>query len=163
MSISRITTGQEFAFEDVDLNDVLHHVCEDANFEFQSSHKKAITQFDTDLQIKGDPNLLASALENVVRNALRFSPDQGHVEVNAVRLDGAIEVTVADSGRGVAEEDLLNIFDPFFKSDPARSETEGQHGIGLALSRAIVELHGGNISANNRSPHGLLVRMTFPC
>ena len=163
LSISRITTGAEFASEDVDLNSVLHQVCEDANFEFQSSRKKAITQFGTDLQIKGDSNLLSSAFENVVRNALRFSPDQSNVEVSTEKLDGVIQVTVADSGPGVADEILPNIFDPFFKADTARSETEGQHGIGLALSRAIIELHGGEISAKNRAPHGLLVRMSFPC
>ena len=162
LSISRIKTGTEIASEDVDLSEVLDQVCEDANFEFQSSHKNAITQIDSNLQTRGDSNLLMSALENVVRNAFRFSPANSDVEVTAKKLDGVIEVTVIDNGPGVAEDLMSRIFDPFFKADPARSETEGQHGIGLALSRAIVEHHGGDISARNRSPHGLEVRITFP-
>jgi signal transduction histidine kinase len=162
LSLSRLQSVSGIVTSSVNLNQVLQQVREDAEFEFQSSNKKTITHLEPNLLIKGDSDLLTSAFENVVRNACRFSPDNDTVEISAVTAEGVVTVSVIDHGPGVSDQLLSRIFDPFFKADQARSEDDGQHGIGLALSKAIIELHGGNISAQNHSPHGLVIKIRLP-
>lgn len=162
LSLSKLQAGTDEVFESVNLGLLLNKVCEDANFEFQSSQKQVKTFLQSDLFVRGNFELLTSAFENVIRNALRFSPESSTVEVSATKKNQTLEISVTDQGPGVNEEFLLRIFDPFFKADHSRTEFNGQHGIGLALSRAIVELHRGSIIAQNKLPSGLVVRISLP-
>ncbi|MGI9318729.1 MAG: sensor histidine kinase, partial [bacterium] len=162
LSLSRLQSGGGLTDQSIDVGKLLQQVCDDANFEFQTSKKSVVVHVDHNLKVKGDSDLLTSAFENVIRNAVRFSPEDEVVEVTAIRKGQSIEVLVTDLGPGVDEELLSRIFDPFFKADQARSESSGQHGIGLALCRAIIELHNGSIVAQNQSPNGLSVTITLP-
>ncbi|MDK2776591.1 MAG: HAMP domain-containing histidine kinase [Pseudomonadota bacterium] len=105
--------------------------------------------------------LIERAFDNLLRNAIRFSPEGGRLTVR-VRIRGEkVAITVTDEGPGVPAEELQRIFDPFTQVDPARDHAAGGYGIGLALVKRIVELHGGIINAANASP-GLTVTMCLP-
>ena len=78
------------------------------------------------------------------------------------RRSGAAELSVADTGMGIAADDLPRVFDPFFRADPARSRDAGGAGLGLAVTRAIIERHGGSIACRSASEAGTTVVMSLP-
>ncbi|MCA6063237.1 ATP-binding protein [Thalassolituus marinus] len=105
--------------------------------------------------------LVERAFDNLLRNAIRFSPQNGVLRVGATVRDRAVELWVEDQGPGVPEDELERIFAPFTQVDPARDHASGGYGIGLALVKRIVELHDGIVVATNQS-QGLRVAMTLP-
>jgi signal transduction histidine kinase len=94
-----------------------------------------------------DAGRMAEALGNLLANALRHTPGGGRVLVTARRDREAVQIAVTDSGEGIAPEHLEHVFERFYRVDPARSRAGGGSGIGLAIVRAIVEAHGGTITA----------------
>jgi signal transduction histidine kinase len=105
------------------------------------------------LAVQGDPNLLRSAIENVLRNAVRFTRPGTTVEValrtnRVTRADEAI-ISIRDCGSGVPEQELTNIFRPFYRMNDARSRGSGGVGLGLAITERVARLHGGRIQAMN--------------
>jgi signal transduction histidine kinase len=96
-------------------------------------------------------------LENVIANALRYTPPGGTVLVAAEQSAEDVTFTVEDTGPGVARDELPHLFDRFTKSADS-----GGSGLGLAIARSLVEAHGGTISAELREPHGLRVRIVLP-
>ena len=121
--------------------------------------------------VAGYPELMRRALENVLRNAIRYSPPEGLVDVE-VQIDPAraansgskkmAEIRIADSGPGVPAESLGKIFGPFFRVDSSRQESTGGFGVGLAIAERSIHLHGGAIHAENRREGGLLIRIRIP-
>jgi len=105
--------------------------------------------------------LVERAFDNLLRNAIRFSPENGVLRVGATVRERAVELWVEDQGPGVPEDELERIFAPFTQVDPARDHASGGYGIGLALVKRIVELHDGIVVASNQS-QGLRVAMTLP-
>lgn len=117
-------------------------------------------------ELDGSPELLRRAIENIVRNAIRYSPDEGHVEIRLEAEAGAAggtnwRVSVRDFGSGVPEDALAHLFDPFYRVEKDRGRTSGGVGLGLAIARRAVELHHGLMRASNAQP-GLLVEIRFP-
>ena len=97
-----------------------------------------------------DPDRIAEVLANLLDNALRHTPTGGRVEVGTAAAPGKqVELVVADTGEGIAPEHLERVFERFFRADPARTRTTGGSGIGLAISRAIAEAHGGHVHAES--------------
>ena len=111
--------------------------------------------------LAGDAELLRRAVENVVRNAIRYSPAGTTVEVSVDSSAGQVAVTVRDFGPGVPQESLTRIFDPFYRVGTDRTRTSGGVGLGLAIAKRAVELHKGRLWAVNESP-GLRVTMEMP-
>lgn len=99
-----------------------------------------------------DPDRLGEVLANLLDNALRHTPPDGSVEVAARRRDDLIEITVTDTGEGIAPEHLEHVFERFFRTDGARLRATGGSGIGLTISRAIVQALGGRITATSAGP-----------
>ncbi|MEO8444793.1 MAG: HAMP domain-containing sensor histidine kinase [Gammaproteobacteria bacterium] len=114
-----------------------------------------------DLLVVGDPDLLRSAFENLLRNALRFAPPGSAVEMAAIRSGEVLLVTVADRGPGVPAEHLAGIFEPYFRVPGTASATEGT-GLGLAIARRVFEAHGGSVVADRRVGGGLHVEVRLP-
>ncbi len=114
------------------------------------------------LELALDPPLIERALENVLRNALRHSPPGETITVTLAPRDGGAEVKIADRGPGVAEDQLERIFKPFYRVGAARDRESGGYGLGLAIAKAAVERHDGQISAHNRPGGGLEVRLLLP-
>lgn len=103
----------------------------------------------TPLSIEIDGERIGEVLANLLANALRHTPAHGTVRVSGREHDGQTEITVSDTGEGIAPEHLQRIFERFYRVDPARSRASGGTGIGLAIVRAIVEAHGGTVSATS--------------
>jgi two-component system sensor histidine kinase CpxA len=111
--------------------------------------------------VEGDPELLRRAVENVIRNAIRYSPPRAAVEVSLARHNGTAVVDVRDHGPGVPEESLPRIFDAFYRVESDRNRASGGIGLGLAIARRAIQLHKGHIHARNAQP-GLEVEMELP-
>ena len=99
-----------------------------------------------------DPDRIGEVLANLLENALRHTQPGGRVEVRAERRGDDVELSVADTGEGIAPELLERVFERFFRADPARTRVSGGSGIGLTIARAIVEAHGGRIMAESEGP-----------
>jgi signal transduction histidine kinase len=111
---------------------------------------------ERDLTLVGDPALLRSGFENVLRNAIRHAPPDTAVEIDARQSAGGITVTINDRGPGVAPEHLQRIFEPFFRSPDSAGTSTGS-GLGLAIARRVFETHGGSVAAYARDGGGLTV------
>mgnify|MGYP002040824769 CR=1 FL=1 len=112
--------------------------------------------------VTGDRDGLASAIENVLRNALRFAPAHSAIRV---RLSIGVReacLEIEDSGPGVPEKELAYLFEPFYQSQSGPAAPKGGAGLGLSIARAAVAAHKGRISARNAAPRGLSVRIELP-
>jgi signal transduction histidine kinase len=114
------------------------------------------------LVVTGDPERLLDAITNVVTNAIRYNLEGGHVSILLTRRDTDAELTVTDTGVGISSADLPRIFDPFFRADPARSRDAGGAGLGLAVTRAIVERHGGRVACRSEPDRGTTLCIRLP-
>jgi two-component system sensor histidine kinase CpxA len=108
-----------------------------------------------------NPELLRRALENVLRNAIRYSPRDSTIQLTLSEADQNAHIVVRDYGPGVSPESLGRLFDPFFRAEEARVSNGGGSGLGLSIAKRAVQLHRGTIEAENASP-GLLIRITIP-
>jgi signal transduction histidine kinase len=112
--------------------------------------------------LEADAERLHQVVANLVENALRHSPPGGVVVVRAIAsVDGA-RIEVADNGPGIDPADAARVFERFYRADPARSSTAGGAGLGLAIARWIVELHGGEIHVEQNAPQGCRMVATIP-
>jgi len=111
--------------------------------------------------VTGDPMRLEQALQNLAANALRHTPRGGRVTLNAAVEGGGVTVAVSDTGAGISPEHLPHVFDRFYKIDPARAGQSGS-GLGLSIVKAIVERHGGTVTAASRAGEGTTFSIKFP-
>ena len=95
-------------------------------------------------EIQGDERKLRQVLFNLLSNAVKFTPDQGRIDVGAVRTNGEVQVSVKDSGIGIALADQSRIFEKFVQAESGRRQ-EASTGLGLALAKSLIELHGGRL------------------
>ena len=112
-------------------------------------------------EILGSRELLRRAIENVVRNAVRYAPEASAVQVSLAENDRNLIIVVRDHGPGVPDEALVRIFDPFFRVEEARNTNGGGSGLGLSIAKRAVQVHHGDIVAENAQP-GLRVRIIIP-
>jgi two-component system sensor histidine kinase CpxA len=148
--------------ETVYLDELVGQVVEDCRIEVkmkgcQIEWKSA----DAGAAVSGDEELLRRAFENVLRNAIRYAPEQTVVEVNLAIGGGLGKVAIRDHGPGVPDESLARIFDAFYRVDSDRNRASGGVGLGLAIARRAVELHNGKLRAENKHP-GLCVTIELP-
>ena len=105
-------------------------------------------------QVLADPDRLVQVLSNLVRNAIKYTPEGGIVAVGAARAEGAVELTVRDTGIGIAPPELERIFERFYRTDASRARATGGFGLGLAISRDLVAAMGGTITAGSDEGRG---------
>jgi signal transduction histidine kinase len=151
--------------ERVNLSLLVEEIVADGNFEAKALGKSVSLEAANGVVLEdADPHAIRSACENIVRNAIRFSPPGGEVEVNLAvsgESEGRVLLSVRDRGPGVPEEHLKSIFQPFFRL--SRSDRNGEgNGLGLTIAREAVRLAGGAITASNLSPSGLNVEVNLP-
>jgi two-component system sensor histidine kinase CpxA len=171
LKLVRLERPADAPFEQrsVDIGELLHNIAADVAIEAEARGCLVNVQAPERLLVSGDPELLRSAFENVIRNAVRFSPEGGVVVVSARRVtprDGgdAAEIAVHDSGPGVPDKELTLIFEPFYRVDAARAhQGAAGEGLGLAIAARALAVHGGGITAHNMPGGGLAVVVTLPC
>jgi two-component system phosphate regulon sensor histidine kinase PhoR len=112
--------------------------------------------------VRGDPAKLHDALRNLVSNAITYSPEETTVRVEATKSDGRISVSVTDEGPGIPEQDLTRVFERFYRVDKSRARDPGGTGLGLAIVKHLVELHGGEVRAENLPDRGARFTFTLP-
>ena len=101
-------------------------------------------------QVMADPDRIEQAIENLVANALRHSPAGGTITLHATQADGVATLSVSDGGGGIAPEHLPHVFERFYKADAARAADSTGSGLGLSITKAIIERHGGTIAVRSR-------------
>jgi signal transduction histidine kinase len=162
LTLARLEAGAiKASQEEISMADLLDQIADDARYEAASQQRTVVQEGEADVTVLGQPDLLGRAIENVVRNAIKHSPDTGEVQLQARALPEASQlvIRVLDRGPGVSPADLDTIFQPFFRSSNAGAEG---HGLGLAIAQHVIEAHGGSIKATNRAGGGLCVEMILP-
>jgi signal transduction histidine kinase len=160
------SSGNGFQREAVDLSAIVREVVSDADFEARGRRREVRVTLCDECRMTGAPSLLRSAIENVVRNAARYTAEGTTVEVSLqcpeAQRRGFALIRVRDSGPGVPPEVLADIFKPFYRVEEARSRESGGTGLGLAISERAVRLHHGTITAENLPEGGFLVEIRLP-
>lgn len=158
------STDGETNLAPIDLRELLENIIEDAQYEQQQSDSVASIQLQCpgELQIMADAHLLYRAIDNVLRNALRYSPAGSFVRVVCEREGASARIKIEDSGPGVPETMLEAIFQPFVRVSSARESETGGSGIGLAIVKRVVEMHGGAVEACNNPAGGLIISIELP-
>lgn len=114
-------------------------------------------------RVRVDRTRIAQVLDNLVANAVRHTPPEGTVTLTATRTGTGVQLSVTDTGEGIAAEDLPHVFERFYRAGTARDRTHGGAGIGLAISRALTEAHGGTLTATSAGPGaGATFTVTLP-
>lgn len=160
LTLSRLEAGVTEATELVDMAELLAGIVEDARFEAASRQVVIDYTAGEMAEIRANSELLHRAIENVLRNAIRYSPEGGKVAVTAGRRGEVFHVRIADQGPGVAANELEAIFKPFFRGGAARSG-DG-HGLGLAIARRVMLAIKGRIYASRGEGGGLVVEIEMP-
>lgn len=122
----------------------------------------AAVAVDAGLNVFADGEYLFRALSNVVRNAVRYAGGAGPIRISARAVEGLVHISVADSGPGVPEAALQEIFAPFFRVDPSRNQETGGVGLGLAIVQASIEACRGAVACRNLKPAGFEVEIRLP-
>lgn len=161
LTLSRLEAGVTGALENVDMGELLAGIVEDARFEGAAQQIDIVYAPGEMAEIRANPELLHRAVENVVRNALRFSAAGGAIYIAAGRVDGEhFKISIGDDGPGVPDSQLENIFKPFFRGDA--QNTAGGYGLGLAIAQRVIAAVNGKIQAKNKGSGGLLVEIDLP-
>ncbi len=150
------------SFTAIPVHDVISNAIEDIQPQAVRKDIQLVTNVSEKLNpIEGDKTSLEEALVNIIGNAIKYSYPSSKVFVNAVENNGNIEIDVIDTGVGIAEEELPNVLSDFYRGGSAQS-VEGSHGIGLTVSRKIIEAHNGTICVKSQLSHGTTFTIRLP-
>lgn len=144
------------------VNDLLDVIISDAQFEAKANNKKVELLDSPTINFKGFYNLLARSIENVIRNAIRHTPDGTKITVQIKDAGRQFLIIITDQGLGIEQEHLNKIFEPFYRPTEARERSSGGTGLGLTIAKRGVEVNGGSIGAENAPDGGLRVTMILP-
>ena len=162
LDLTRLENGGHGEFENVNVTELLQEIADDARFEAQTCNKRIELGRADEFSMQGERALLGSAIENVVRNALRHTPENSAVEIALETSANGAQICVRDFGAGVPAETLERIFEPFFRVEAARDRQSGGAGLGLAIVQRAINAHGGKVCARNAENGGLEVELELP-
>jgi len=148
--------------EPVSLHKVLHDIVRDADFEAVNKDRKIELKNIDDVTVLGSMEMLGRALENVIRNGLHYTTAGTAVEIDVSKDDNQVTIIVQDHGPGVPQAYLEQIFKPFFRVAESRDRGSGGTGIGLAIAKQAILMHGGSIVAKNGQESGLVIEIHLP-
>ena len=143
------------------LDELVLQLVDDAHIEAEAHNCSLSYSRREPAEVPGDPELLRRAIENVLRNAIRYSPANSTIEIETTRQASSAQVRIRDFGPGVPEEALPRLYDAFYRVETDRNRNTGGIGLGLSIARRAIELHNGTIQARNADP-GLEVTIQLP-
>jgi signal transduction histidine kinase len=149
----------------IDLSRLTREVVDDCNFEARAADRIVNILADQDVRVLGNEDMLRTAIENIVRNAMRYTPAGQSVDVSlcsAADQRDRVLITIRDHGRGVSEDALPKLFQPFYRVESDRNAESGGAGLGLALADRAVRAHAGTITARNHADGGLEFIIDLP-
>lgn len=165
LTFSRLSDeNRRLNFTGIDVRELLIEIIKNANFEAKPNGKEVVLRCadETRYRLYADEALIQRALENIIRNAVRYTRPKTEVTVELQRDTTLLTVKIIDCGPGVAEDQLERIFQPFYRVSDSRGRESGGSGLGLAISRRAVELHKGRIFAGNSRAGGLIITIELP-
>ena len=160
LTFARLDDAVSIHFERTDIVPVLEGITDNANFEGTSRQVKVQLQAPQELFATINLEAFSRAVENLVRNALRFSPSGSCVDVTAAASSEQLTITVRDAGPGMPADILQKVFMPFYRGPGEKTGTG--FGLGLAIAKRAIERHGGTLTARNGTPHGLVMTISLP-
>lgn len=160
LTLSRMQTNSHLSRETQPLSSLWEELLSDAQFEAEQMKKRLTYNAIPPHTISGTPKLLMSALENIVRNAIYYGKDEINITFSVEK--GRLSVCVEDNGEGVPENELDDIFRPFYRVSTARDRHSGGTGLGLAITESAIRQHSGTIHASRSQFGGLKVQFTLP-
>jgi len=163
ISLVKLETGQQTAeLTPLNLNELVTEAVNNADFEARPQGKSAVLTSNGPLTINGNHELLYSALENILRNAVKYTPTKTRVETCVSQHANQAIITIRDHGPGVSATALEHLFEPFYREADARDRSSGGYGLGLAIAKRAITHQGGTISARNADDGGLEVALRLP-
>jgi two-component system sensor histidine kinase CpxA len=162
LAYARLEAQQEIQRRPTDIADLVENIVDDASLEAQAAGKQVRLQGPPRLLIDLDSSLIQSAVENVVRNALKHTVEGTAVDVRILDENQSVRIVVDDTGPGIPPDIAEKIFEPFYRIEDSRGAWSGSGGIGLAIAKQSVRAHGGTITAKNRESGGLRVEIALP-
>lgn len=163
LTLSKLESGsQDFDRRELNLRMLVEQVASDADFEANANGRSVKVTSAEECRVVGSESLIQSAVENVLRNAVRYTREGTEVEVSLSNGAGTARLSVLDHGGGVPEDELSNLFRPFYRVGEARDRGSGGTGLGLAIAEQAIKLHKGSISARNTGD-GLEVEIQLNC
>lgn len=163
IELSRLETSSPVRLETIALDGLLDDVIANADYEGAPRGRKVQFVERAPLELTGSREALASALENIIRNALAYTADGSAIEVQLARSGERAVIRVRDHGPGVAETELHRLIEPFYRTDAARARSSGGTGLGLAIANSAIQRHDGSLTARNADGGGLEVVIELPC
>jgi signal transduction histidine kinase len=165
LTLSKLETrAEKIEKRELNLTALIEQIAADADFEAESKNKSVRILRADKCRVLGNDSLLRSAIENVVRNAMRYTKEGTTVEISLESDGEKARVTIRDYGAGVPENELSEMFRPFYRIGEARERKTGGIGLGLAITEQAVQAHDGEISARNATGgDGLIVEIKLPC
>ncbi|MFN8217690.1 MAG: PAS domain S-box protein [Solirubrobacterales bacterium] len=163
LNIAQIEAGEfEFRQQPIDLCELVADEAETVRPDAEAAELSLVVATTGPLAVMGDPDRLAQVLANLLTNAIKFTPPGGTIEVDLRAVDGEALLTVDDSGRGIAAEELPRLFDRLYRAADVRERQVVGAGLGLAITRAIVEAHSGRIEAGPSRLGGARFEVAIP-
>jgi signal transduction histidine kinase len=142
---------------------LLHDVQKIYNHQAKQKKITLSTNAAADLpEIEVDPQRMKEVFSNILDNALRYTPENGHIDLSARVVEDSMEMRIKDSGPGVASDELNKIFERFYRTETSRTRDQGGSGLGFAIAKSIVERHNGRIWAESQPGQGLTVIIKIP-
>lgn len=148
--------------EEIDLTELFTSILEDTHLDIQNKHITVNHTFNGQVIVHGDSLLLHRSFENIISNAIRYTPIGGIIELQVVREMDMVKVCITDSGDGIAEEDLPYIFEPLYRAEKSRNRNTAGLGLGLAIVEKIITAHKGTVRAYNHREKGAVFEIVIP-
>lgn len=162
LTLSKLESQPKSSNVPISLTQLVREIVADADFEARSKQRSVQLLQADEAHLSGTGELLRRAIENVARNAIRYTPEGSVVEVRLQRQPHEAVITVRDHGAGVPEASLPELFRPFYRVADARDRQTGGIGLGLAITERAIKLHNGSVKAENAAGGGLLIEMRLP-
>lgn len=139
------------------ITEALHHIDRHS-----SEHHITFQNPDELLLAKVDAKLIMQVIINIIDNAIKYTPENSHIEIRANKEDDFIKIIISDDGPGISNEDKAHIFDTFYTGSSSVADSRRSLGLGLSLCKSIVTAHGGEIRISDNIPHGCVFTFTLP-